>query len=174
MPNQNRTDENRALRKRRSEATHSKTDVKHVPTGLTAAIEACRLRGARITPLREAVLTALWATDKPLGAYELRDQLESSAKRKLAAPSIYRSLEFLCDQGVATRIESCNGYVACAHPEEDHACVFLVCETCGDAVEIANQKIDHLIGKDAERHGFAVKRRVVEMSGVCAPCQQAL
>ena len=163
MPNQ----------KRNSDAPKSKSADDHAAKGLTAAISACRLRGARITPLREAVLTALWTTDKPLGAYELRDQLESAANRKLAAPSIYRSLEFLCDQGVATRIESCNGYVACAHPEEKHACVFLVCETCGDAVEIANPEIDQLIGKDAERHGFAVKRRVVEMSGVCAPCQQS-
>lgn len=140
--------------------------------GLSAAIAACRLRGARMTPLREAVLGALWAAARPLGAYDLRSRLEEAQGRRLSAPSIYRTLDFLCEQGVAARIESCNAYVACVHPEHDHACVFLVCEACGDAREIENAKIEQLIGADAKRLGFAVKRRVVEMSGLCAPCQR--
>ena len=140
--------------------------------GLASAVAACRLRGAQITPLREAVLTALWTAERPLGAYDLRARLEETSGRRLSAPSIYRTLDFLCEHGVAARIESRNAYVACGHPEHDHACVFLVCEACGDATEIENPKVEQLIGEDAKRLGFTVKHRVVEMSGVCAPCQQ--
>ena len=140
--------------------------------GLDSAIAACRLRGALVTPLREAVLKALWLAERPVGAYDLRAQLEETLGRRLAAPSIYRTLNFLCEQGVAARIESRNAYVACGHPDHDHACVFLVCEACGDATEIENPKVEELISKDAKRLGFAVKHRVVEMSGLCAPCQQ--
>ena len=140
--------------------------------GLNSAIAACRLRGAQVTPLREAVLKALWSAKRPLGAYDLRTRLEETSGRRLSAPSIYRTLDFLCEQGVATRIESCNAYVACCHPDHDHACVFLVCEACGDATEIENPKVEQLIREDAKRLGFAVRRRVVEMSGLCAPCQQ--
>lgn len=140
--------------------------------GLNSAIAACRLRGALVTPLREAVLKALWSAKRPLGAYDLRTRLEETSGRRLSAPSIYRTLDFLCEQGVAARIESCNAYVACCHPDHDHACVFLVCEACGDATEIENPKVEQLIREDAKRLGFAVRRRVVEMSGLCAPCQQ--
>lgn len=140
--------------------------------GLTSAIAACRLRGAQVTPLRQAVLSALWSADRPLGAYDLRDRLQEAFGRKIAAPSIYRTLDFLCEQGVAARIESRNAYVACVHPEHDHACVFLVCEACGDAIEIENPKVEKLIDADAKRLGFAVKHRVVELSGFCSPCQK--
>ncbi len=141
--------------------------------GLNSAINVCRLRGAQMTPLRQGVLKALWSADRPLGAYDLRDLVEKAFDRQIPAPSIYRILDFLCEQGVATRIESLNAYVACGHPERDHACVFLVCEACGDATEIENPKVEKLISEDAKRLGFVVKHQVVEMSGLCAPCQQA-
>ena len=137
-----------------------------------AAISACRLRGAQMTPLRVAVLKELWSAGRPLGAYEMRDLLSEASDRAVAAPSIYRTLDFLCEQGVAARIESRNAYVACKHPEREHACVFLVCETCGDAREIENPKVERLINEDAKRLGFAVKHRVIELSGFCAPCQR--
>lgn len=139
--------------------------------GLAAALAVCRARGAQVTPLRQAVLTALWTAQRPLGAYDLRDQLAKEAGRQIAAPSIYRTLDFLCKHGVAARIESRNAYVACLHPEQDHACVFLVCDACGDAAEVENPQIEELINADARRLGFAVKHRVVELSGFCAPCQ---
>ncbi|MEM9168253.1 MAG: Fur family transcriptional regulator [Pseudomonadota bacterium] len=144
-----------------------------VSEGVKAAVSAVRLRGAQITPLREAALKALWSAERPLGAYELRDRLTETLGRAVAAPSIYRTLDFLCEQGVAARIESRNAYVACAHPENDHLCVFLVCEACGDSREIEDPRLEKLIGEDARRVGFAVRRRIVEMSGLCAPCQRA-
>jgi Fur family zinc uptake transcriptional regulator len=137
-----------------------------------AAIAACRLKGAQMTPLREAVLSALWSADRPLGAYDLRDMLAKELGREIAPPSIYRTLDFLCEQGVAARIESRNAYVACEHPDHDHACVFLVCESCGDAVEIENPKVERLIDEDADRLGFTIKHRVLELFGFCGRCQK--
>ena len=149
------------------------TGVGHAgQAGFEAALAACRLRGAQITPLREKALAALWSADRPLGAYELREILAAETGRSLAAPSVYRTLDFLCEHGVAVKIESRNAYVACAHPDHDHACIFLVCETCGVSTEIDNEKLEQLIGDNARHLGFAVKRRVVELSGICARCQK--
>ncbi len=125
-----------------------------------------------MTQLRQTVLTLLWDAGRPLGAYEIREVLSKMSGREFAAPTIYRTLDFLCEQRVAARIESRNAYVACIHPEHDHTCVFLVCELCGDTVEIENPEAEELINEDAKRLGFVVKRRVVEFSGYCAPCQQ--
>ncbi|MEM6748445.1 MAG: Fur family transcriptional regulator [Pseudomonadota bacterium] len=140
--------------------------------GLTSAIAACRLRGAQITPLREAVLTALWSAERPLGAYELRDQLSDEAGRQISAPSIYRTLDFLCEQGVAVRIESRNAYIACTHREGDQACVLFVCNACGLSSEIENKKLERLLAADAEALGFSIDHRVLELSGSCADCRR--
>lgn len=142
-------------------------------SGVDKAIAACRLRGLQVTPLREQALTALWRAERPLTAYELREKLIETTKRSLAAQSIYRVLDFLCENGVAKRIESLNAYVACCHPDHDHACIFLLCDACGASIEIEDKKLERLIAADAEREGFALSRRVVELSGVCAPCQTA-
>lgn len=142
-------------------------------SGLNRAIAACRLRGLQVTPLREQALLALWRAERPLTAYELREKLIETTKRNLAAQSVYRVLDFLCENGVAKRIESLNAYVACRHPDHEHACVFLLCNACGASIEIEDKKLERLIAADAEREGFVLSRRVVELSGVCAPCQAA-
>jgi len=154
-------------RNKKPKSTHSKTQE-----NINSAIAICRLNGAQMTPLRIMILQTLWTAGHPLGAYEIRDLLSEMTDRKVAAPSIYRTLDFLCDQGVAARIERRNAYVACKHPERNHACVFFVCESCGNAKEIENPKVEQLIHEDAKRLGFAVKHRVIELSGCCEPCQQ--
>lgn len=108
-----------------------------------------------------------------MGAYALREVLSEEIGRNLTAPTIYRTLDYLCAQGAATRIESRNAFVACAHPEDDHACVMFVCERCGLSIEVANKKLERLLAHDAENLGFAIDRHVVELSGSCAGCQLA-
>lgn len=124
-----------------------------------------------MTPLRERTLAALWRAGRPIGAYALRDVLSEEIGRTLTAPTVYRTLEYLCAQGAATRIESRNAFVACAHPEDDHACVMFVCERCGLSIEIENKQLERLLAHDAESLGFAIDRHVVELSGSCAGCQ---
>ena len=135
------------------------------------AIEACRARGAQITPLREAVLRALYAMRGPVGAYDLKHQLSKSLGRHISAASIYRTLDFLCGHGVAARIESRNAYIPCAHPGKDQPCVLFVCNDCGASSEIENKKLDRLLIADADELGFTIDHRIVELTGSCADCQ---
>ncbi|MEM9355303.1 MAG: Fur family transcriptional regulator [Pseudomonadota bacterium] len=145
--------------------------AKSLDAAIQAAIASCRLRGAQITPLREAVLTALWLARKPVGAYDLKEQLSETLGRSISAASIYRTLDFLRDLGVAKRIESRNAYVACAHPGHHHTCILFVCNDCGSASEIENEKLEGLLVVDANALGFTINHRVVELSGSCADCR---
>ena len=138
---------------------------------LHEVITACRARGAKMTPLRERTLAALWRAGRPVGAYALRETLSEEIGRPLTAPTVYRTLDYLCAQGAATRIESRNAFVACAHPEDDHACVMFVCERCGVSIEVENKKLERLLARDAENLGFSIDRHVVELSGSCADCR---
>lgn len=138
-----------------------------------SAIAVCRLRGAKVTPLREAALTELFSTKDPVGAYDLKDQLSKKLGRTISAASVYRTLDFLCRHGVAARVESRNAYIACAHPGHDHACVLFVCNACGSFSEVEDRRLEQLLATDAKKLGFSIDHRVVELSGSCSDCQEA-
>jgi Fur family zinc uptake transcriptional regulator len=137
---------------------------------LAVATELCRDRGLRLTPLRRKILELLLNSTRPLGAYELIEALEREEARPVGPPTVYRTLDFLVAHGFVSRIESGNAYVTCAHPERHHACLFFICEDCGESVELEDPRIEQRLEEDAARLGFRPTWRVVEIQGTCASC----
>src|ERR1700744_1760251 len=96
----------------------------------------CAQRTQKITPIRRQVLEALLSSPRPLGAYEVIDELAKSMPRP-APITVYRALDFLMDNGLVHRIESRNAFLACAHNhDETSAVAFLICESCGSVGEM--------------------------------------
>ena len=87
-----------------------------------------------------------------------------------APPTVYRALEFLLDHGLVHRIQSLNAFVGCADPEHAHRGLFLICDACGDAVEIEDSAIDRAVAKSATQLGFTLKSRTIEATGLCRQC----
>lgn len=143
-----------------------------VEEALAGAAAVCSARGARLTPLREAVLALVWQTHKPLGAYAILDQLNTgNGGRRPAPPTVYRALEFLLEQGLIHRINALNAYLGCRQPEHTHAAHFLICRRCGTAVELADHAVDEALQRAASRTGFRAERGAVEILGLCPNCQ---
>ena len=86
-----------------------------------------------------------------------------------APPTVYRALEFL-HHGLVHRIQSLNAFVGCADPEHAHRGLFLICDACGDAVEIEDSAIDRAVAKSATQLGFTLKSRTIEATGLCRQC----
>ena len=144
-----------------------------IETALAAALDICGKRGARLTPLRRQVLELIWRGHAPVGAYDL---LRALAKTQpgAAPPTVYRALDFLLAHGLVHRIESLNAFVGCAHPRQAHGGQFLICGDCGAAAEVHDPRVDAAIGRRAAELGFTVRRKTVEVQGLCAPCQDRL
>ena len=140
---------------------------------LAHAEAICGERGARLTPIRRAVLEALLASHKPLGAYEVIDRLAADGE-KLSPITIYRALDFLRDHGLAHRIESRNAFIACAqsHHSGDPV-VFLICEKCGAVGETAGAAVAETIKNASRMAGFTPKTPVIEITGLCGHCRAA-
>src|ERR1700738_4384502 len=103
---------------------------------LDHAERVCKLRAQKFTPIRRQVLQALLSSHRPLGAYEVIDELAKSMPRP-APITVYRALDFLMENGLVHRIESRNSYLACAHDHDAAALVaFLICYDCGSAGKI--------------------------------------
>ena len=120
-----------------SEATcaHATQQAQRAGKALAQAEATCRAHGARLTPIRRKVLEALYATHKPLGAYDLAEILGPEGRR-LAPITVYRALDFLIEQGLAHRLASQNAYIALPNePRGQGTVAFLICENCGGVDE---------------------------------------
>lgn len=135
------------------------------------AVALCRARNVRLTAQRQRVLELVWSGHKPVGAYELLEQLRAEGANG-APPTVYRALDFLREQGLVHRIESLNAFIGCSHPAVDHGGQFLVCTRCGEVAELDDAGIAAAMDVAADRLGFAPERRVVEVSGQCERCRR--
>ena len=137
------------------------------------AEQVCQVRSQKFTPIRRQVLQALLSTHRPLGAYEVIDELAKMMPRP-APITVYRALDFLMENGLVHRIESRNAYIACGREHDMTGMVaFLICDACGSVGEIPAATVAQSLGAAARAFGFAPKLSVVEITGVCAHCQKA-
>ncbi len=143
-----------------------------VRSALASARSLCAERGARLTPLREQVLELVWQSHKPLGAYQLMDQLAEASIRRVAPPTVYRALDFLLEQGLIHRINGLNAYVGCPSPEHRHPSHFLLCRACGVAVEMESNAITQAIQANADNAGFQLEGHSLEVTGLCPDCRE--
>ena len=133
----------------------------------------CARRAQKFTPIRRQVLQALLSSHRPLGAYEVIEELAKSMPRP-APITVYRALDFLMENGLVHRIESRNAFLACAHDHDASAMVaFLICERCGSVGEIPASRVAQSLSDAARTTGFTPKLSVVEITGTCAHCQNA-
>jgi Fur family transcriptional regulator, zinc uptake regulator len=140
---------------------------------LDHAERVCERRAQKFTPIRRQVLQALLSSHRPLGAYEVIDELAKSMPRP-APITVYRALDFLMANGLVHRIESRNAFVACVHNHGggDDLIVFLICERCGAVGEAPGANVAETLKASARAAGFAPKSPVIEIAGICAHCRE--
>ena len=118
---------------------------------------SARKRSQKFTPIRRQVLQALLSSHRPLGAYEVIDELAKSMPRP-APITVYRALDFLMENGLVHRIESRNAFLACAHDHDATAMVaFLICDHCGSVGEIPAAPVAQSLNAAARALGFCAK-----------------
>jgi Fur family zinc uptake transcriptional regulator len=155
-----------------SDCAHAQDQAARAPAALAAAEACCARRGERLTPLRRTVLEALYASHRPVSAYDLIERIAANGQKPPAPVTIYRTLDFLRAQGFIHRLESLNAFIACPsthHPGE--TVVFMICETCGGVDEAGSDAVSDGLNAIAARQGFAAARSVIEMTGRCGHCR---
>jgi Fur family zinc uptake transcriptional regulator len=113
---------------------------------------------------------------RALTAYDILSRLAPAGLR--GPQTVYRALDGLQKSGLVHRIESLNAFTACAHAGDEaghahHRPAFAVCRGCGAVRELDDPALAAVLGVVADRSGFAVQDRVIELVGACAACQAA-
>jgi Fur family zinc uptake transcriptional regulator len=135
------------------------------------AEQVCARRAQKLTPIRRQVFEALLASHRPLGAYEIIEELAKTVTRP-APITIYRALDFLMANDLVHRIESRNAFLACVHDHGATSMVaFLICDQCGSVGEVPATQLAQSLNDAARLTGFTPKLSVVEITGTCAHCQ---
>jgi Fur family zinc uptake transcriptional regulator len=128
--------------------------------------------GEQWTGMREAVFEALAGFDKPASAYDIAEAVSNAQGRRVAANSVYRILDLFVGSNLARRVESANAYVANAHPDCLHDCIFLICDQCGQTVHIDDDSLTCGVRDAAKVAGFSAARPVIEVRGTCGDCEE--
>lgn len=156
-----------------TDCAHAAHQSARAEDALSRAQESCRARGVRLTPIRQEVLAALYATHRPLGAYDVADRLAAAGHRRLAPITVYRALDFLIGEGLVHRLASRNAFVACPHGHAPHDLVaFLICEACGGVDELSSTPLSGALKSLLRQEDFAPARQVLEISGHCGHCRE--
>jgi len=132
--------------------------------------QQCRELGLRLTATRRRVLEMVLASDGPVKAYDLLDQLKRE-RPGAAPPTVYRALDFLLDNHFIHRLETLNAFVSCIHPEDKHQGQFLICEGCQTVTEVHDHSLIHALDEAANDHGFRARHQVLEIYGRCRACR---
>ena len=110
-----------------------------------------------------------------MGGHVSVEELVARVRRldpRISVATVYRTMKLLADCGVAIPRQFGGGQTryeaATRRPHHDH----LICTTCGEIVEFANERIESLQELVARRHGFEVESHKLELYGRCARCRR--
>jgi len=120
----------------------------------------------RFTAPRQYVLKILLKHHKPMGAYDVLEELSKSID-KPTPPTVYRAIDFWREHGFVHKVESLNAYITCCEDHTHQDTHFLVCDDCHMVDEIHHPRPTNNIPE-----GFRVKRTWVETHGTCNACSQ--
>lgn len=127
----------------------------------------------RLTPEREAVVTAIYASHDHFDADQWIDSLAGRKGSMLASRStVYRTLNLMEEAGLIRKVARAHDREVYEHdygyPHHDH----LICKKCGEMIEFPNELIFDFLEKIAAEHGFRMSGHRLEVDGICAKCSR--
>ena len=132
-------------------------------------IQALREKGYRVTPQREMIIEALAHSGKHVTAEEVFAEVQERA-RAVNIATVYRTLDLLVSEGLATRMALGDGrlvYATIRHGPHLH----LLCRKCGQAIEASNGLVAALGAELLERCGFRADLQHLSILGLCDECR---
>jgi Fur family ferric uptake transcriptional regulator len=127
-----------------------------------------RARGYRMTPQRHAILHVLCHSGGHLTPLEVYKRALKELP-DLTEPTVYRTLEFLAENGLAHPAYMENGHLGYQIAKNEHH--HLVCRNCGDEMEIEHALIKSMYQKLESASGYKLTDGHITFFGLCADCQ---
>jgi len=132
-------------------------------------IETLRRRGYRITPQREMIVEVIAHSSRHMTAEEVFAEVQTRT-RAVNVATVYRTLDLLVEEGLASRANLGGGRVVYATAEHGPH-VHLVCRHCGYVIDADVASFESLFGHIQDQYGFACGPQHFAITGLCVGCQ---
>ncbi len=132
-------------------------------------IQNLRQNGYRITPQREMIIESLAHQPGHQTAEQVFDQVKTRT-RSVNIATIYRTLDLLVSQGLATRTSLCEGEVVYATRQHGPH-IHLVCRQCGCLINADSGLMVGVSDQLQALYGFDADLQHISITGLCTACQ---
>ena len=140
---------------------------------MSAAVEdLLEATGLRPTRQRRTIVRTLARSARPITAQALHARLARGVSPAPGLATVYRTLQALAQEGLARTFPAGEGEVAYRLCEPGHH-HHLICEGCGEVVEIPACEVEDWATSVARRRGFTVTAHQADVYGLCARCVRA-
>lgn len=127
-----------------------------------------RARGFRMTPQRMAILHVLHHEGSHLSPTEIFARAKETIPG-LTEATVYRTLEFLAENGLARPAHMGSGHLVYEIARQDHH--HLICRTCGGEFQIDHAPLEKLYAELKSSSGYRSIDSHVTFFGLCPGCQ---
>jgi Fe2+ or Zn2+ uptake regulation protein len=127
-----------------------------------------RARGYRMTPQRLAILHVLHHSQGHMSPVEVYEQARHELPG-LTETTVYRTLEFLAENGLARPALTGNGHLVYELARHEHH--HLICRTCGNEMEVEHELIKSMYQTLETASGYKLTDSHLTFFGLCPNCQ---
>lgn len=132
-------------------------------------VEKLRELGYRLTPQRVMIIDAIENSDHHISAEEIFSQVIARYPH-MNISTIYRTMDLLKKQGLVTETNLGEGRVRYHSADKGHH-HHLVCQKCGQIVDLDETLLSPLKSALRERHKFEADLRHLAIFGHCINCK---
>ena len=136
----------------------------------TEFVERLRPAGGRRSGKRDFIVTVFLRQEGHISADELVDLIRQEDAR-ISRATIYRTLEWMVEAGIARRVDFGEGRFRFEHSYRHPRHFHLICKSCNQALEFLSSDIEALIEEVALARHFEPRQSVLQIYGTCESCQ---
>jgi Fur family ferric uptake transcriptional regulator len=125
----------------------------------------------KMTPQRRIILETFIKHNDHLSSEELYAKVKRRDK-SIGQATVYRTLKLLNESGLIEPLDFADGVtryeMSYGERHHDH----LICEKCGENIEILDEVIEERQEQLAQKHGYTLQRHKMYLYGICPNCKQ--
>ncbi len=132
-------------------------------------LENLRQKGYRVTPQREMIIQAIAHSDSHMTAEDIFSEVQQRTQA-INLATIYRTLDMLVDEGLATRVDLGDGKIVYATVEHGPH-IHLVCRGCGYVFNADPQLLASIEEQLQTQYNFTPDLNHISIFGICPDCK---
>ncbi len=126
--------------------------------------------GLKVTPQRMLIVEVFMSAGGHLTTEELYERVKATDP-SVGQATVYRTMKLLCDSGLAKEVHFGDGVARYEQKYGSKHHDHLICEACGENIEVLDDEIERLQEDLARRHGYVLTSHRMYLFGVCGKCR---